>query len=66
MFKRPAQEDLSESEIGTLIIDDESVSEESFGSFEELKRQPGADDYVLVRFPKGVFYVTKIVSGKNE
>jgi hypothetical protein len=24
------------------------------------------DDYVLVRFPKAVFYVAKIVSGKDE
>jgi hypothetical protein len=49
-----------------LILDDESVSEESFGRFEELEWQPGIDDYVLVRFPKGVFNEAKIVSGKDE
>jgi hypothetical protein len=65
-LKKPEQEDSSESEVRSLILDNESVSEESFSSFEELERKPGVDDYILVRFPKGVLYVTKIVSGKDE
>jgi hypothetical protein len=48
-----------------LILDDESVSGVSFGSYEELE-QPGTDNYVLVCFPKGVLSVAKIVYGKDE
>jgi hypothetical protein len=37
LFRKPVQEDSSESGVGSLILDDESVSEESFGRFEELE-----------------------------
>jgi hypothetical protein len=48
-----------------LILDDDSFSEETSGSFQELERQPGVDGCVLVHFAKGVFYVAKIVSGRD-
>lgn len=32
----------------------------------EVERLSGAADYVLVYFPKGIFYVAKIVGGYHE
>lgn len=34
--------------------------------FEELEREPNVDDFVLVRFPKSIYYVAKILKEKNE
>lgn len=60
-FRKPVA---SERGADSLTLDDESVSEESIGSSEELKIVHGVDDYVLVLFSEFVFHVAKIGRAK--
>jgi hypothetical protein len=61
LFKKPAQENSPESEGGSMILDDEVVSEEPLRSFQEMDRQSFVANYVLLNFPKGIVYMAKMV-----